>query len=90
MRVVVRRYASDQTHMADVEKTDARVMFGVPYRHPPEDTKALCGCTISNGVVMQEGCKVRCHACRAINRREERRLGEGGDQDASTEQAQGA
>ena len=59
------------THLADVDSTTAAVVFSSIYRKPPDDTVSLCGTHITNGVVMQEGTKVRCRFCR---RRDEKGL----------------
>lgn len=70
MREVVRNMGMHKTHLADVESTSGALSFGVPYRKPPTDTRALCGAHIRDGVVMQEGTKVRCSACRYLNSKE--------------------
>lgn len=70
MRVIVRNLKSNMTHLADVESTSGAVVFGVPYRQPPADTRALCGVHIRDGVVMQTGTKVRCSACRYLSHTE--------------------
>ena len=70
MRQVVRNLAAHETHVADVPWTSAAVQFGAPYRKPPPSTRALCGVHIRDGVVMREGTKVRCHACRYLSEKE--------------------
>lgn len=61
---VVRNMASTQTHVARVESTTLAHSFGVGYQRPDPKTKALCGVNIKDGVVMQEGTKTVCSACR--------------------------
>jgi len=68
MREIVRSFKSEQTHLADVESTHAAVAFGATYRRPPVGTRALCGVHIRDGVVMQEGTKVKCRTCSALER----------------------
>lgn len=63
MREVVRKFKSSHTHLADIEMATAALAFGKVYRKPPEDTVALCGVRIRDGVVMQSGTKVKCRAC---------------------------
>lgn len=66
-REVVRRPTSDRTHLADVEKTTLDEMFGKPYRTPFPGVRALCGVMLFTGsVIMREGTKVRCPACRYL------------------------
>lgn len=62
-REVVRNLRSEQTHLADIDRSSGAVIFGKPYRKPPVDTQALCGVKISDGVVMREGTKTKCRAC---------------------------
>ena len=68
MREVVRNLKSDHTHIADVTYTRTAFVFGKQYRQPdPSTTRALCGVRIIDGVVMREGTKVRCRACRFVD-----------------------
>jgi hypothetical protein len=68
-REIVRRMASDRTHVADVEETVERMeFFGRPYRAPAQDVRALCGvlCRTTETVIMREGSTVKCPACRYL------------------------
>lgn len=65
-REVVRNLRSEMTHLADIDRSSGAIIFGKPYRKPPTDTKALCGVTISDGVVMREGSTLKCRACKHV------------------------
>lgn len=67
-REVVRNIGSNKTHVADVESSTMGSLIGKPYRRPDRATRALCGVSISDGVVMREGTKVRCSPCRYLDR----------------------
>lgn len=65
---IVRRWASNMTHYADVPGTVAMVAFGAHYAAPME-CRALCGVKVGpKDVVMQEGSKVKCQACKHLYR----------------------
>ena len=76
MRVVVRNFGSSKTHLADVTSTSGGLAFGKPYRKPPSSTRALCGVRIIDGVVMQEGTRLKCSACLYFNDKEDEQHGE--------------
>lgn len=67
---IVRNMGSAKTHLADIDRTDAALMAGAVYRKPPEDTQALCGVRIWDGVVMRPGSRMKCQACTYINSKE--------------------
>ena len=63
--LVVRRLASERTHVMRVgAMTDAK-HWGATYKRPV-DGWAECGVRIADGVVMQPGTKTRCVACRRL------------------------
>lgn len=63
---VVRNFKSSQTHLAKRGVSTRARAFGGDYMRPDPKTKALCGVNIKDGVVMREGTRVVCSACRHI------------------------
>lgn len=70
-RRVVRNMGAEVTHLADLEGTLAAFFAGAAYRRPIPGTIALCGVAIKDGVVMREGSRVKCRACRFLAEGEE-------------------
>jgi hypothetical protein len=68
-RYVTREFGFEVTHLIDTDRTDAAVKFGAPYRRV--DGEAVCGKTLTDGVVMPDGYKVKCRVCRKINEMQE-------------------
>lgn len=65
---IVRRMKSDMTHYAVVPATEERTFAGATYLAPDPGVQALCGVFILDGVVMRPETKVRCSACKHIER----------------------
>lgn len=63
--VVVRRIASNMTHVADIGKVRRATMLGVSYWAPAlVSRRAVCGVEIpTTAVIMSTGTTVRCRAC---------------------------
>ncbi len=60
--LVVRRLASDKTHVMVVRETINGWLFGRPYKIPVGGL-AACGVAITNGVIMRPGTVTKCRTC---------------------------
>lgn len=69
-REIIRSWAVENTHLAEVSKSEEREVFGTKYRRATL-FKTICGTRVrEDNVIMQPGSKLRCRICIAIDARE--------------------